>query len=99
MSRPGNRRRFLRTTAGSRVGAWIGAGHAGAAEAAEIAGPAAIPDAGGVAERVWIDSSIAAWRPVPWRKVHIEYHTSRHMKKLGERFNADEFGDQLSAAH
>ena len=58
-----------------------------------------IPDAGGVARKFWIDPSIAAWRPGPWRKVHIEYHTSRHMPRLAERFNADEFGDRLLAAH
>jgi hypothetical protein len=52
-----------------------------------------------LAKKVWIDPSIAAWRPVPWRKVHIEYHTSRHMPKLAEHFNADEFGDRLLAAH
>jgi hypothetical protein len=32
------------------------------------------------------------------RKVHIEYHTSRHMPRLAERFNADEFGDRLLEA-
>jgi hypothetical protein len=58
-----------------------------------------LPDAGGVAKKFWIDLSIAAWRPVPWRKVHIEYHTSRHMPKLAQRFDADEFGDRLLAAH
>ena len=35
----------------------------------------------------------------PWRKVHIEYHTSRHMPRLAEQFDADEFGDRLLAAH
>ena len=71
----------------------------GQAEASKHAGSAAIPDAGGVARKFWIDPSIAAWRPGPWRKVHIEYHTSRHMPRLAERFNADEFGDRLLAAH
>ena len=98
MSRPANRRRFLQTTAGSSVGAWVAAGVPGQAEAPQDAG-STIPDAGGVAERFWIDPSIAAWRPGPWRKVHIEYHTSRHMPRLAERFNADEFGDRLLAAH
>lgn len=99
MSHPANRRRFLQTTAGSSIGAWIAAGVSGHAEAPAFAGSTAIPDAGGVAKRFWIDPSIAAWRPGPWRKVHIEYHTSRHMPRLAERFNADEFGDRLLAAH
>ena len=99
MSHPANRRRFLQTTAGSSVGAWVAAGVSGQAEAPKDAGPSALPDAGGVARKFWIDPSIAAWRPGPWRKVHIEYHTSRHMPRLAERFNADEFGDRLLAAH
>jgi len=52
-----------------------------------------------VARKFWIDPGIAAWPPGPIRKVHIEYHTSRHMGRLGERFDADEFGERLLAAH
>jgi hypothetical protein len=59
----------------------------------------AIPDSAGVVKKLWIDPSIAAWRPGPWRKVHIEYHTSRHIPRIAERFDADEFGDRLVAAH
>ena len=99
MSHAVNRRRFIQSAAGAGLGAWIAAGGSGQAEAPQDAGSAAIPDAGGVAEKFWIDPSIAAWRPGPWRKVHIEYHTSRHMPRLAERFDADEFGDRLLAAH
>ena len=69
------------------------------AEASSDAASTAIPDPGGVAEKVWIDPSIAAWRSTPWRKVHIEYHTSRHVPQLAKRFDADEFGDRLLEAH
>jgi hypothetical protein len=62
-------------------------------------GAAPIAASGGIATRFWIDPSIAAWRSGPWRKVHIEYHNSRHMPRLGARFNADEFGDRLLEAH
>jgi hypothetical protein len=99
MSHPANRRRFIQTTAGTSIGTWIAGGVSGRAEAAENASSAPIPDAGGVAKNFWIDPSIAAWPPGPWRKVHIEYHTSRHMPRLAERFNADEFGDRLLRAH
>jgi len=61
--------------------------------------PSTLAPSRGVATRIWIDPSIAAWQPGPVRKVHIEYHTSRHMPRLGEHFDADEFGDQLAAAH
>ena len=94
-----NRRRFLQTAVGSSVGAWAATGGSSQAEAPKDARSSEIPDAGGVAKKFWIDPSIAAWRPVPWRKVHIEYHTSRHMPKLAHRFDADEFGDRLVAAH
>ena len=99
MAQHANRRRFLQSAVGSSVGAWVGTGVPGPAEASKDAGSSALPDAGGVAKKFWIDPSIAAWRPVPWRKVHIEYHTSRHMPKLAHRFDADEFGDRLVAAH
>ena len=95
MSRAANRRRFLQTTAGSSVGALMAAGVPGQAEASNNAGSAAIPDGGGIARKFWIDPSIAAWRPGPWRKVHIEYHTSRHMPRLAERFNANDGWDKI----
>ena len=99
MAHRANRRGFLQAAVGSGVGAWVATGVSGQAEGPKNAGSSAIPDAGGVAKKFWIDPSIAAWRPVPWRKVHIEYHTSRHMPKLAHRFDADEFGDRLVAAH
>ena len=80
-----NRRRFLQTAVGSSVGAWVATGVSGQAASPEGCRSrirSQIPDAGGVARKFWIDPSIAAWRPGPWRKVHIEYHTSRHMPKL-----------------
>jgi hypothetical protein len=103
-----NRREFLRTAAGSSVGV-LATGTLPAKETKEAkerpqiskpaSGSPAIPPSRGVATKFWIDPSIAAWRPSPWRKVHIEFHNSRHMPKLGERFNADEFGDRLLEAH
>jgi hypothetical protein len=99
MAHHANRRRFLRSAVGSSVGAWVATGGPGQAEAPKDVGSARIPDVGGVAKKFWADPSIAAWRPVPWRKVHIEYHTSRHMPKLAQRFDPDEFGDRLLAAH
>jgi hypothetical protein len=99
MAQLANRRRFLQAAVGSSVEAWVATGVSGQTEAPKGADSSAIPDAGGVAKKFWIDPSIAAWRPVPWRKVHIEYHTSRHMPKLAEHFNPDEFGNRLLAAH
>jgi hypothetical protein len=99
MADPENRRRFLQTAVGTSLGAWVATGGLSQAETPKEADSSAIPDAGGVARKFWIDPTIAAWRPGPWRKVHIEYHTSRHMPKLAARFDPDEFGDRLLAAH
>jgi hypothetical protein len=103
MSPDMSRREFLKLTALSSLG-FLG-GTSLAAQPTEKPSAAISGETGGamkasgVARRFWIDPSIAAWPPGPWRKVHIEYHTSRHMLHLGARFNADEFGDQLLAAH
>jgi hypothetical protein len=107
MSHRTNRRRFLQATAGSSIGVLAGGlstqGTNARNEPGEAlksaSGSAAIPASRGVAKRFWIDPGIAAWAPGPWRKVHVEYHTSRHMPRLAEHFDADAFGDQLLAAH
>jgi hypothetical protein len=108
MSQRTNRRRFLQASAGSSIGLLVAEGLP-AREARDVnqndgiqkpaAGSPPIAASRGVAKKFWIDPGIAAWRPGPWRKVHIEYHTSRHMPRLAERFDADEFGDRLLEAH
>jgi len=104
MSHRTNRRRFLQTAAGSSLGALsggclVGGQDSKAGKDRPVSGASTLGAAPGVAARFWIDQSIAAWRPGPIRKVHIEYHTSRHMTKLAESFDPDEFGDRLVAAH
>src|SRR4029079_6325077 len=101
-----SRRKFLQATAGSSIGLMASGGVSAhevgdLSKGAELPKPALsrLPASSGVATKFWIDPSIAAWRPGPIRKVHIEYHTSRHMPRLAERFNVDEFGDRLLAAH
>ena len=83
MSHRTNRRRFLQASAGSSVGMLVGGclspqNDKAPAEQGEIREPASssapIAASGGIATRFWIDPSIAAWPPGPWRKVHIEYH-------------------------
>jgi hypothetical protein len=53
---------------------------------------------GGIAKRFWIDPRLAATVALPSRKVHIEYHNSQHVARIGDRFNADEFADRLVQA-
>jgi hypothetical protein len=108
MSYRKNRRQFLQLTAGSSIGFLAGKSlsaqernraNNNAGISTSSAASSVLPESRGVATRFWIDPSIAAWRPGPWRKVHIEYHTSRHMQNLAARFDADEFGDRLLRAH
>ena len=86
-----NRRRFLQTSAGSTLGILMAEGlSAEETKDTSMSGQGRKPASGspviaestGVATKFWVDPSIAAWRPGPWRKVHVEYHTSRHMPRL-----------------
>ena len=47
----------------------------------------------------WIDPRWQTQPSRPWRKVHLDFHNSRHIPRIGERFDPDEFGDCLQAAH
>jgi hypothetical protein len=110
MSQPTNRRRFLQATASSSAVALLGTSTGLSAQTAdakrEIAqnsetgeGSKPLPKSEGSTPKYWIDPSIAAWPAGPMRKVHIEYHTSKHISRLADRFNADDFADQLARAH
>lgn len=48
--------------------------------------------------RLWIDPKLAALPPRPWRKIHLDFHNSEHIPRIGEKFDAGEFGDRLAAA-
>lgn len=50
-------------------------------------------------QRFFIDPVQAALPRRPWRKIHLDFHNSQHIPRIGERFDADEFGDQLVAAN
>jgi hypothetical protein len=51
------------------------------------------------APRTWIDPRFATMPPRPWRKIHLDFHNTAHIGKIGEKFNAEEFGDRLLAGH
>ena len=103
MSHRTSRRQFLQATGAASIGLssapGLAAEQGGSSGEVVSGGAGEALKASGLASKYWIDPGIAAWAPGPWRKVHIEYHSSRHMPRLAERFNADEFGDRLLAAH
>ncbi len=37
-------------------------------------------------------------KPIRYRQIHLDFHTSPHIPGIGSRFDADEFGDTLLAA-
>lgn len=49
--------------------------------------------------RFWIDPAQATLPKRPWRKVHLDFHNSQHIPRIGEHFDADEFGDTLAQAN
>lgn len=48
---------------------------------------------------LWIDPRFADLPARPWRKIHLDFHNSQHIPSIGERFDADEFGDRLVEGH
>jgi hypothetical protein len=53
----------------------------------------------GIASKFWIDPKIAALPSGHWRKVWLDFHNSQYIPTIGEKFNADEWGDRLQAAN
>ena len=107
-----NRRRFLGRLASGVAGGGmttalradtakeekeIGAGSSRNEAVANASGPFADLGPGGSRPKF---GSMHAWRlqAIPGRKVHIEFHNSQYVLRIGERFNADEFADRLVQA-
>jgi hypothetical protein len=64
--------------------------------------PAASPvDLGpaGIAQKFWIDPKIAALPSGRWRKIWLDFHNSQYISSIGDKFNADEWGDRLLAGN
>jgi hypothetical protein len=49
--------------------------------------------------KFWIDPTQAALPKRPWRKIHLDFHNSQHIPRIGERFDAAEFGNTLAGAN
>jgi hypothetical protein len=63
-----------------------------------LAGIVAASAAGVNGRRIWIDPRQAAMPNRPWRKIHLDFHNSQYVTKIGDKFDANEFGDRLAAA-
>ena len=68
--------------------------------AAGAAIPVGFAVAGGpVVERFWVDPKLRGLPRRPWRKIHLDFHNSEYVEKIGADFHADEFGDALVKAN
>jgi hypothetical protein len=86
-----NRRQFLAT-----VGMGVAATQVLPLNAfSESASPSAFS---GDSPKFRIDSRFANFK-TPWRKVHLDFHNSKHVSKIGAKFNANQWGDQLIAGN
>jgi len=48
---------------------------------------------------VWRDRRFHTMPRRPWRKIHLDFHNSHHVPRIGVEFDADEWGDTLASAH
>ena len=105
-----NRRNFISSLAGGAAGLAMsekaiaaGASRAvvDAAKHSPPAEPPRLADLGpaGIVAKFWIDLKIAALTSSPWRKVWLDFHNSQYIPTIGEKFNAEEWGDRLQAAN
>jgi Hypothetical glycosyl hydrolase 6/Beta-galactosidase trimerisation domain len=51
------------------------------------------------ARPLWIDEQLRDAPSRPWRKIHLDFHNSQHIPRIGEAFDPDEFGDRLLSSH
>jgi hypothetical protein len=47
----------------------------------------------------WIDPRFRELPPRPWRKIHLDFHNSEHIPRIGQAFDEDEFGATLVRGH
>ncbi len=69
------------------------------ATAAGVAAVGAQSSLAGPRRGIWIDPKLASLPARPWRKAHLDFHNTPWIKSIGEKFNADEFGDRLVAGN
>jgi hypothetical protein len=69
-----------------------------AAVAAPVFGKTPPPPASS-GPRLWIDPRFESLPRRPRRKIHLDFHNTRFIPRIGEKFDEDEFGDRLLAGN
>lgn len=49
--------------------------------------------------KLWIDPYYSSQKKMPWRKVHLDFHNSKYITLIGEKFDPVQWGDQLVAGN
>ncbi len=49
--------------------------------------------------KFWKDPRFAMQKKMPWRKVHLDFHNSKHVPRIGANFNRKEWGDRVVAGN
>jgi hypothetical protein len=49
--------------------------------------------------RIWFSESLLSRAPIPVRKIHLDFHNSRHIGSVGHGFNSERFINTLRSAH
>jgi len=62
-------------------------------------GSSNISSSPGTVQKFWIDKRFHRQKKFPWRKVHLDFHNSKYIPVIGDKFNADEWGDRLQEGH
>ncbi len=70
----------------------------GMAGVAAVTGNAPAQNQQPIVSRYWMDPKLRELPHRPWRKIHLDFHNSEHVKKIGGGFDPDEFGDTLARA-
>ncbi|MCX7818877.1 MAG: alpha-L-fucosidase [Kiritimatiellae bacterium] len=87
-----NRRDWLRSAGMLAVLARVRTGGAQTSAVSSVAsGPSGL--------RLWHDGRFHTMPRRPWRKIHLDFHNSEHVPRIGADFDEDAWGEQLVAAN
>lgn len=70
-----------------------------AAVAVPVLGKTTTTQGGIEPPRIWVDPRFEKLPARPRRKIHLDFHNTRFIPKIGERFDENEFGDRLLAGN
>jgi len=92
MNKPVNRRQFLNTLGAGVVASQVVGFSACETESTNSA-------ITGEAPGFWTDPRFGQQKRMPWCKVHLDFHNSKHIPEIGAKFDPAEWGDRILAGN